>query len=669
LIALIEYAVIKLPNHSSDGLLSSIANKTIDEAKQLLSARDVLIPRITSVNEASPAITNPITPVTSAATPTNYLPLAGGDSPASPGTSVAAKTNYLPPAGGKGQKLNPNYAKPSDYLPVGSNPTAPPESTADPSAYLPINKNNGGTSQAAPSAYLPIDNGKPSIPAHTADPSAYLPLAGNPKPNAQPNGGGGNVRPQVADPTNYVSVIRGGHDPVVQTLSSGTIDGLGYAVITSSIVVDGHTYATAVPTTATLSNGKILVIDNAGNAMLGNSTTSGTIDGLGYAVITSSIVVDGHTYATAVPTTTTLSNGKILVIDNAGNAMLGNSTIPATRQQSIHALTIHQYLIGGIVPTIVGVLFNIPWLILDAAIKEMEPYYQLKQINGASAVNSLCMNYSSSITAVAAFKSLFNGHYTVFWSSLISMIVLLLAPLSSEAIYIGFIGHCTATSGRQACIPRVSVYPLAARLVQGILSFVAVLTLLLAISIARRKSGVYASPLCIAGTASLMQHPNLLRLLHSLDPDTTDSKKMANQLLGTRFRLGPYVDENGRRGYGIKPSNAYDEPSRTFLGEKYASVHVTSVNEGVHPKYKRPAWKSYFGRIPLSLLAFVAAGMLALIVYYNRTGGDTAFERFMDSQSFGSRFLFTGIGVGIKLYWSSLDNGNPTKSPITITPY
>jgi hypothetical protein len=615
LIALIEYAVIKLPNHSSDGLLSSIANKTIDEAKQLLSARDVLIPRITSVNEASPAITNPITPVTSAATPTNYLPLAGGDSPASPGTSVAAKTNYLPPAGGKGQKLNPNYAKPSDYLPVGSNPTAPPESTADPSAYLPINKNNGGTSQAAPSAYLPIDNGKPSIPAHTADPSAYLPLAGNPKPNAQPNGGGGNVRPQVADPTNYMSVIRGGHDPVVQTLSSGTIDGLGYAVITSSIVVDGHTYATAVPTTATL------------------------------------------------------SNGKILVIDNAGNAMLGNSTIPATRQQSIHALTIHQYLIGGIVPTIVGVLFNIPWLILDAAIKEMEPYYQLKQINGASAVNSLCMNYSSSITAVAAFKSLFNGHYTVFWSSLISMIVLLLAPLSSEAIYIGFIGHCTATSGRQACIPRVSVYPLAARLVQGILSFVAVLTLLLAISIARRKSGVYASPLCIAGTASLMQHPNLLRLLHSLDPDTTDSKKMANQLLGTRFRLGPYVDENGRRGYGIKPSKAYDEPSRTFLGEKYASVHVTSVNEGVHPKYKRPAWKSYFGRIPLSLLAFVAAGMLALIVYYNRTGGDTAFERFMDSQSFGSRFLFTGIGVGIKLYWSSLDNGNPTKSPITITPY
>ncbi len=192
------------------------------------------------------------------------------------------------------------------------------------------------------------------------------------------------------------------------------------------------------------------------------------------------------------PTTATLGNGKVLVIDSAGNAKLGNSSVTAVRQHSIHALTIHQYLIGRIIPTIVAVLFTIPWLILDAAVKEMEPYYQLKKPDGASAANSLCMNYSSAITGVALFKSAYKGRFAVLWSSLIAMSILPLAPLSSEAAYIGFIGKCTATSDRQACIPRVSVYPLAlaARLAQAILSLFAVLILFLAIVIVRRKSGV-----------------------------------------------------------------------------------------------------------------------------------------------------------------------------------
>jgi hypothetical protein len=383
-------------------------------------------------------------------------------------------------------------------------------------------------------------------------------------------------------------------------------------------------------------------------------------------VITSGVVVDGHTYATATPTTVNLGNGESLVIDSAGKAMVGNSTIPTTRQQSIHALTVHQYVIGGILPTLIAVIFIIPWLILDSAVKEMEPYYQLKRNDGASVADSLCMNYATSITALSAFKSASKGHFTVLWSSLIAMSVLLLAPLSSEAIYIGFIGKCTATSGRQACIPRVSVYPLAARLMQGILSFIAVLTFLLAISIARRKSGVYASPLCIAGTASLMQNPQLLKILRSLDPDTPDSKTLTRQLIGCRFRVTHYADHSGQRGYGIVPSTSHYEPPNghgTFRGSKhkYTSVHVT--NEEIHSKPRRPSWTSYFSALPLTLLALLVAATLALIIIYNLTSGNNPLEHFMDSQSFGPRFLFTSIGVAIKLYFSSLDNESQRLEP------
>ena len=48
---------------------------------------------------------------------------------------------------------------------------------------------------------------------------------------------------------------------------------------------------------------------------------------------------------------------------------------------------------------------------------------------------------------------------------------------------------------------------------------------------------------------------------------------------------------------------------------------------------------------------------MALIIYYNRLGSQTGFERFMDSNSFGTSFLFTAVGVIIKLYWTLLDDG------------
>jgi hypothetical protein len=45
-------------------------------------------------------------------------------------------------------------------------------------------------------------------------------------------------------------------------------------------------------------------------------------------------------------------------------------------------------------------------------------------------------------------------------------------------------------------------------------------------------------------------------------------------------------------------------------------------------------------------------GILVLILSYNNTGGDTAFERFMSTHSFGVRALFTLVGVGISFFWS-----------------
>ena len=44
-------------------------------------------------------------------------------------------------------------------------------------------------------------------------------------------------------------------------------------------------------------------------------------------------------------------------------------------------------------------------------------------------------------------------------------------------------------------------------------------------------------------------------------------------------------------------------------------------------------------------------GLLALLLYYENTSFDTAFERYMDSQKLGVRTLFTTFGIAINGFW------------------
>ncbi len=155
----------------------------------------------------------------------------------------------------------------------------------------------------------------------------------------------------------------------------------------------------------------------------------------------------------------------------------------------------------------------------------MEPFYQLQRSNGALAADSLCLRYRSSINVVSTLSAIRNGNFIVLWSGPLCLFVLFLAPLASEAVFIGFVGkgRCVATSAsRSECIPRLSVLRVAARVLQGVLAFVACLTLFLAIALARQKSGVFANPLSLAGLATLFQHQGVIddfRPMNSYSPE------------------------------------------------------------------------------------------------------------------------------------------------------
>ena len=313
-------------------------------------------------------------------------------------------------------------------------------------------------------------------------------------------------------------------------------------------------------------------------------------------------------------------------------------------------------------------LFSIPWHILASGIKEIEPFYQLQNPEGALAEKSLALHYRASITVVSTFTAVRNGHYLVWWSGLVSLIILFIAPLASETVFIAFIGDggCQALTDRKDCIPELSVYPAAARAIQGILAFVAVLTLGIAVAIARKRTGVYANPLSIAGLATLFQDQRVIedfRRMNGYYPP--EAKDIGSALQGNRYRIGSYTDFNGNPRYGLHgvfggaPPAEKRRSSSMFGTKKYASVAVQAVEENYQRPSKRKlpltSWSTHTAVV--ILYSLIVAGLLVLVVYYKLTHGDTPFERFMDSESFGVNFLFTAVGVVLKMYWTMLDDG------------
>ncbi len=466
--------------------------------------------------------------------------------------------------------------------------------------------------------------------------------------------------------------------PVSAPAPTGVLQGETYSIGTNGVIVIGDkTFHRSSPTTAVLRSGKTVEVGPDGIAIFGEKdpavratalarpasvlVQTGVFEGETYSAGPDGLVViGGKTFDRSSPTTAILDSGKTVKVGPSGIAILAAQD---SKPRQRHHLPPNEYVLGAFVPVIVAVIFTIPWQILNAAVKELEPFYQLQREDGATAEDSLGLEYRSSINIIATYTAIRKGHFVVWWSGLISIVCLFLAPIAIETVFIGFDGRCTATSGRQACVPHLNVYPVAARVLQGILSFIALLTLALAYSLHRGKTGLHANALSIAGLATLFQNRQVVEDFRRLNPHYTTSRMIRAALGDNRYRIAAFFDEDGASAYGLVKCNhdvALMDPNyrvSTRGGKKYASVNVTATEDQDRPR-KRRTLSSYFTH-PATLVAFGAfvAGLETLVIYYNQTGGDTAFERWMDSQTFGVAFLFTAVGVMIEMFWSRLDDG------------
>lgn len=216
----------------------------------------------------------------------------------------------------------------------------------------------------------------------------------------------------------------------------------------------------------------------------------------------------------------------------------------------------------------------------------------------------------------------------------------------------------------------LGVFFMPAQATVGLLAFMIVVACLILILLGRLKTGVAHNPWSIAGIAALSTNTDVRRLFISLPTGAERIRhgRLVDRLETRRFKLGYFYNHNGVREYGILIHNQAGQPLRRKPvgdSDSDSDLYKPEVETGLlrrnKIKHHLPFLVlTYTGR---ALFLLLTCGLLAVILYYNNTSGNTGFENFMDYQSFGVRFLFTALGVLITFFWFSFFTG---ELPVTL---
>ncbi|KAH6646743.1 hypothetical protein BKA67DRAFT_524614 [Truncatella angustata] len=339
-----------------------------------------------------------------------------------------------------------------------------------------------------------------------------------------------------------------------------------------------------------------------------------------------------------------------------------------TVRTQVFYISYAEYFVGFFLPTVCSILIAIPIRVLDLNAKLFQPWHELTHAHGATGRESLCLETSGWQSVVTSVRSLFGGQALVFLTTSLVMCSSLVVPLSAEAVALKLRGDCRPGSmSAKNCAYELSVFAQPAKATMGLLSFMALTVIMLIFFLGKWQSGVSTNPWSIWGIAGLSQNKDVRSLFTSALPDRIDVGHIPERLLKDlfdqrKFKLGWFRDEKFGLQYGIMLHDQYPagHPLHTRIREMQAAEKPRNHGH-VNTRQHQPFWMlGYFGR---SLFLLVLLGILALILYYNNTGGDTPFERFMNSESFGVKFLFTAVGVIITFFWSSFFSSIATMSP------
>lgn len=297
------------------------------------------------------------------------------------------------------------------------------------------------------------------------------------------------------------------------------------------------------------------------------------------------------------------------------------------------------YVLSTILPPLAAAVFAIPWKILALHASSLEPFRQVAKPYGAH-MSSFLRNYDGLGGLLAPLPAM-------CW--VLSYTTAAVAPLAAEGWKVKLQGECQA-SNSDGCSPVVVASTTVIRVLEAVLALNILLAIGLVVILSRWSILLRADPRSILGVASLSHCPEFLTKFSSFPEKIPwyrfwESKDEA--FSNTSLQYGYYRDEaTGQQDFGILVTGVTNTPAADKPPQEMSHTqHLDQTGGG-----KRPLKII----LELGLLTLGLMGLLAVLIFYKLTPDNQAVGRFLSSQSFGPRFVFSLVGVVINFFWTSI---------------
>ncbi|KAI0502726.1 hypothetical protein F5B22DRAFT_652824 [Xylaria bambusicola] len=376
--------------------------------------------------------------------------------------------------------------------------------------------------------------------------------------------------------------------------------------------VNGSPTATVTSTIGALPGlpDEVVLTDSKGLPIATIAATDGHLTSDGVAVTPR----DSKGVATVTATGFTVYTTTLFTVQTDGpeSSPYGWRKENITRDDYFHPITQAEYVAG----------YFIPVIIINSDIKILLPFNALTRPGGAAAIDSIVLDTGGLRGILNSWRSiqLFHDPVPILGNLLLGASTAIVA-LSSESFGVKLYGNCSPTNFN-GCFLGLTLFSGPSRAVQALLAFMLIDLVLLCAYLRRWVSGVAGPPSSMAVLGSLLQRKATRRIFQTMKLES-DNHKQSRKTLDREleewvFSIRHFSGVERNAHYGIIAQRC-----------KFTETHLAA-------------------RIAF---LFVICGLLALILYYKSTRLDTAFELFMDSQSFGVRLIYTILGLVISFFW------------------
>lgn len=278
-------------------------------------------------------------------------------------------------------------------------------------------------------------------------------------------------------------------------------------------------------------------------------------------------------------------------------------------------LSITKFFTWKYAPIMTFVFYGILWQMTDFEVKRLEPYYQLSKKTGATAGESLNMDYLTFMSWLVPLRALHHKQYAVIYSSVSTLVASSLVPVLQSASIVTFPPKSERSDDQ---LKSVRIDPPWSRAVSACLIFVALSGTALMYAM-RRKSGLQSDPQGIAGIAAMAVGSHVLEEFRGLD--TASLATIHKQLRHRRYIL---------------------HKSSLWQGE-----FIRNNAEKVHEHSTDPRPLMLRKRLGVLFIAFMVAVTGAIPVFMFVNGAGIVTEKVP--------FLLTALATIIRILWNTLN--------------